>query len=279
MGSEPRQDTGAASIPQADPSGDAPIRPWPHPPTPCSFRGRRAPPRPRPANSNWNSNANSMQLTRLEPRANGHRFRLYVDDEETSRVEIAADLLLRSGLARGDDVTEPRLTALAEEDEEYRAREAALSLLSHRARARVELRRRLQRKDFSEPAIDRVMAWLEERNYVDDRAFAEAFVRDRLRLRPRGRLGLIQELRRKGVSGTVAETVIEEVMESENVDERDLARQSADAWARKNRSALRKATASKDGRVGARRRLYGHLARRGFTGEAVRDAISSILDD
>lgn len=220
-----------------------------------------------------------MKLTRIEQRQNGERVRLYVDGEEGPRLEIAADLLLRSGLATGDEVAETDLASLGRQDEGFRAREAALSLLAHRARARVELRRRLQRKDFSEGVIDEVMAWLEERSYVDDPAFAESFVRDRLRLRPRGRLGLARELRRKGVGEDVAEDAIERVMEAQEVDEVELARRSAEAWARKNRSALQRAVASKEDRLKARRRLYGHLARRGFTGDAVRSAISAVLDD
>lgn len=220
-----------------------------------------------------------MKLTRIEQRASGDRVRLYVDGDESARLDIAADLLLRSGLAAGDEVSDARLSALEEEDEIYRARQAALSLLAHRARARRELRRRLQRKDFSEPVIDRVLAWLEERDYVDDEAFAEAFVRDRLRLRPRGRIALSRELRRKGVGDAVAEAAIERVMEVEQVDEAALARESAEAWARRNRPALRKAAGSDDARRAARRRLYGHLARRGFGGDAVRMAIAAVLDD
>lgn len=220
-----------------------------------------------------------MKLTKVEQRPNGERVRLYVDGEDAPRLEIATDLLLRSGLARGDTVTESRLAALQQEDEGYRAREAALSLLAHRARSRMELRRRLHRKEFSEAAIDEVMTWLEERDYVDDAAFAESFVRDRLRLRPRGRLGLAQELRRKGVGDDVAESAIEGVMEAADVDEVSLARQSAEAWARKNRSAVRAAAGSREDRATARRRLYGHLARRGFTGEAVRAAMAAVLDD
>lgn len=221
----------------------------------------------------------TFELTKVEQRPNGERVRLYVDDDDAPRLEIATDLLLRAGLAAGDRITESRLEALGREDEGYRAREAALSLLAHRARARVELRRRLQRKDFSEVVIDEVMAWLEERDYVDDPAFAESFVRDRLRLRPRGRLGLVQELRRKGVDDGVAEAAIERVMEAQDVGEVDLARRSAEEWARKNRSAVRAAAASKEDRRKARRRLYGHLARRGFTGDAVRAAIGAVLDD
>lgn len=220
-----------------------------------------------------------MKITRIEQRPGGDRVRLYVDDDDTARLEIAADLLLRAGLAAGDVVSSARLAGLEEEDATYRARDAALSLLAHRARTREELRRRLRRKEFSEAVIDDVLAWLEERDYIDDRAFADAHVRDRLRLRPRGRLGLVQELRAKGVADAVAEAAIERVMKQEEVSERDLAVGAAEAWGRKNRSGLRKAARSKEERLKARRRLYAHLARRGFAGDAIRSALGAVLDD
>ncbi|HSH44921.1 MAG TPA: RecX family transcriptional regulator, partial [Longimicrobiales bacterium] len=123
------------------------------------------------------------------------------------------------------------------------------------------------------------VAWLDERGYLDDDAFAQAFVRDRLRLRPRGRLGLIRELRRKGVDEDVAERAVGDVMAEEDVDERTLAAEAAEAWARKNRRVLRRAGRSREDRLRANRRLYGHLARRGFAPDAVRAAIDGVLGD
>lgn len=220
-----------------------------------------------------------MKLTRIEPRPSSDRARLYLDGDDEPTLEIALDLLLRSGLAAGDELSESRLERLRHDDQEYRAREAALSLLAHRARAREELRRRLRRKEFPDAAIEAVLAWLDERGYVDDRAFAEAFVRDRLRLRPSGRIRLIQELRRKGVDPDTAEAAIEHVMRSEDAAETGLAREAALAWARKNRTALRKADDSAEHRRKARRRLYGHLGRRGFSGDAVRAALDAVFSD
>lgn len=220
-----------------------------------------------------------MRITRIQTVGHGERARLYVDGDDEHRTELALDLVVRVGLATGDELSEARLAELERQDEGLRAREAALNLLAHRARSREELRRRLWRKEFPDTVIAETLAWLEERDYVDDRAFAEAFVRDRLRLRPRGRVGLIQELRKKGVEAGVAEAAIAAVLEAEQVDETGLAREAADAWARRNRSALRKARSSPDGWRRARRRLYGHLARRGFAPDAVRSAIAAVLDD
>jgi regulatory protein len=220
-----------------------------------------------------------VKITRIESRPAADRVRLYLDGDDAPAAEIAVDLLLREGLAAGDEVSDGRLAELRRADDTYRGREAAIALLAHRPRARAELQRRLRRKEFDDVVIEDVLAWLDERGYVDDRAFAEAFVRDRLRLKPSGRLRLLQELGRKGVDPTTAEAAVDAVMGEESVTDVRLARDAADAWARKNRRALRRAAGSKEDRLKARRRLYGHLARRGFTGDAVRTAIAAILDD
>lgn len=219
------------------------------------------------------------RITRLKRHRTRERVRIHVDGEADPRTELALDLVLRAGLAVGDVLDPGTLADLEREDQDYRARDAALGLLSHRARSRAELRRRLQQKELPGPAVERALAWLDERGYLDDDAFAEAFIRDRLRLRPRGRLGLLQELRRKGVDGATAEAAIDRVMADEEVDEIALAREAAGAWARRNAPAVRRAARSREDRLRARRRLYGHLARRGFAPDAVRAAIGAVLDD
>lgn len=216
-----------------------------------------------------------MRITALEKRR--HRVRVHVEGEDAPRSELALDVVVRAGLAVGDALSPDRLAALEAEDERVRAREAALRLLSQRPRSRAELRRRLGRKAFAASVIARTMGWLDERGYVDDAAFAEAFVRDRLRLRPRGRVGLLQELRRKGVDDTTSAAAIDRVMASEQVDETTMAREAAEAWARRNPAARR--GDGRDARARSRRRLYGHLARRGFSPDAVRAALRAVLRD
>jgi regulatory protein len=220
-----------------------------------------------------------MKITSMKRHPRRERVRIYLDGGAEPALELALDLVVRNGLALGDRVDPGHLAELEAEDTGFRARDAALSLLAHRARSREELRRRLQRKDLPPAVIEQTMAWLDERGYLDDRAFAEALVRDRLRLRPRGRVGLIQELRRKGVGEDIAQAAVQGVMEEEAVDEGAVAREAAAAWARKNASVLRRAERSREDRQRARQRLYGHLARRGFAPDAIRAAVASILDD
>lgn len=218
-----------------------------------------------------------MEITRIEPTGRD-RARIYVDGEDEPHTELAWDLVVRAGLAAGDFVAPDRVAELVRDDERYRARDAALRLLGHRMRSRAELRRRLGRKEFPVQVIDETLDWLEARDYVDDRAFAEAFVRDRIRLKPRGRFGLLRELGRKGIDDAVAGAAVDAVLAAQQIDEKDLARQAAAAWARKNRGAIRTARGSREGRLKAHRRLYSHLARRGFPPDAAREAIAAVLD-
>jgi SOS response regulatory protein OraA/RecX len=113
------------------------------------------------------------------------------------------------------------------------------------------------------PLVEGTVAWLDERGYLDDRAFAEMFVRDRLRFRPRGQRALVQELVSKGVAPATAEAAVTAVLGHQETREADLAVEAARAWERRNASVLQAAATSSDHRRRARQRLYGHLVRRG----------------
>src|SRR5690606_34286699 len=55
-------------------------------------------------------------------------------------------------------------------------------------------------KEFPDSVIDRVLDKLRENNLLNDAAFAQSWIENRARLRPRGARLLQQELRRKGIS-------------------------------------------------------------------------------
>ncbi len=220
-----------------------------------------------------------MRITSLKRHPRRERVRLHVAGQDAPVAELALELVASHGLRVGAELDAADLERLEREDEIFRARDAALSLLSHRARSRAELRRRLERKSLSGGAIEQAMGWLDERGYLDDDAFADAFIRDRLRLRPRGRVGLLQELRKKGVARDVAASAIERVLDAEDVDELALATDAAEAWLRRNARVVEAARASRDDAARARHRLYGHLARRGFAPDAIRDALGRVLGD
>lgn len=203
-----------------------------------------------------------MKITRIEPQTrHAERVNVHVDGE--FRLALAQEVVLREGLRSGEEISEARIRALEAEDQRWKAREAALGLLSFRSRTAVELRRRLRRKEFPEEVVEECVAALVERGLVDDASFAESFVRDRVRLRPHGKRRLAQELRAKGVDAETAAEAIGGVMEREEVTELDLAREAVAKWSPRPGEDPQR----------ARRRLYGFLARRGFAADTVRQIL------
>ena len=156
--------------------------------------------------------------------------------------------------------------------------DAALRLLSVRARSVGELRDRLLKKDLEPGEVGRCIQWLKARGYLDDRQFAAALTRDRLRFSPRSPFLVQRELREKKVGSSVAETVVREVMDEEGLTPADLAKTAADGWVRKQSTRVRSELIGErfsPEREKARRRLYGFLARRGFIGEAAQAGLEA----
>jgi regulatory protein len=215
-------------------------------------------------------------ITRLEPlRPQGLRVRVHLDAGEPFEVALEALETLRLGL--GDSLPSSSRHHLLNADADVQIRDAALNLLSYRARTRAELRRRLVVKGFRPARIDVCLDRLQARGLLDDAAVAAAFVRDRLRHRPRTRSLLARELRARGVEADLAVRVVEHVLDEEAVTEATLAERVVQAWLSRQGEAVRCALASRDRSAAsekAYRRLHGYLARRGFAGDGLSRAIA-----
>ena len=88
--------------------------------------------------------------------------------------------------------------------------EAAAMFLAVRPRSVAETRRRLRHLGYPHPLVDRVVDRLVEMEYLDDEAFARAWVESRDRARPRGETALRRELALKGVPREVADAILAE---------------------------------------------------------------------
>ncbi|BCM90644.1 regulatory protein RecX [Abditibacteriota bacterium] len=112
---------------------------------------------------------------------------------------ISTEVAFKHGLHPGLKLDEATIDALLREDGETKALQTALTFLGHRARSEAEIRTRLLKDEWSEPVIVRVLEKLRDVHLVDDGNFAQSWVENRSRFRPRGGRLLQQELRQKGV--------------------------------------------------------------------------------
>src|SRR5262245_25831395 len=88
------------------------------------------------------------------------------------------------------------------------ARAVALDLLARKPWTRRDLDARLRRRGAPAEVAEAVVADLEARGYVDDRAFALTWAESRARDRSIGRQRLREELHARGIARPLAETAI-----------------------------------------------------------------------
>lgn len=149
---------------------------------------------------------------------------------------------------------------------EEAAHAAALGLLESRARTRLELRQRLERRGFEVGAIERALDRLTAVGLVDDEAFARDLASNRVERgvdAPR----IVIELKDRGIAPDLAARVAgESAPQSDRVERcRELAEDRL--------SRLR----------GLRpevqyRRLAAYLVRRGYPGDVVENVVGELVD-
>ena len=165
---------------------------------------------------------------------------------------------------------ERRARRAAVEDPEV-VMEAAAAFLAVRPRSVAETRRRLKHLGYPVALVETVVARLVDMGYLDDEAFARAWVDSRDRARPRGESALRRELAVKGIEKPVADGVLDARREAAGEGEGQQALPDLHAahglLERRRASLLREPDERK-----RRQKAYALLARNGFDPDVCREA-------
>lgn len=151
-----------------------------------------------------------------------------------------------------------------------RAKNTAYRYLTIRPRSQFEIESKLREKKFSDDVVNQVIAHLVKLGYVNDGWFAEQWASSRARARGFGKRRIEQELRQKGVSRDAIHQALQTAFGDQ--PEEELARKEA---------AKKVKTLARFEPEVQRRRLAGHLERKGFSSDVIRSIIRKmpILDE
>jgi len=207
-------------------------------------------------------------ITAVEP-VRGRLGGCRVEVEGREPFRVADDLRRQWRLEPGTRLASTELDAIVTAAAAREALDRAVLFLSYRPRTCREVRRHLSDHGLGGNA-ESAVARCRELGYLDDERYAQAYVRERLRLKPRGRVRLVSELLARGIDRTAAERVVDDVLMEEEVTEASLVRDVAAARLRRLRG-LDPDT--------AKRRLSGYLARRGFAAGDIRDIVRELVPD
>ncbi len=162
-------------------------------------------------------------------------------------LELDAALAVRLGM--GQELDEEHFVRLQDEDRVERAVRWAYGQIARRPRSEGEITQGLRKRELTAAQQDQVLERLRTRGWLDDRAFADAWVENRRVFRPRSALALRVELRRKGVAPEQIEAAL--AGHDDEAAAAEAGRKAARRW-------------SSAGAEEFQRRLAGHLMRRGF---------------
>lgn len=143
------------------------------------------------------------------------------------------------------------------EKQKAKVRSRALTLLDSRGRSRAELKERLLAVGFMENIVTEVLNDLTDAGLLDDRRFAEEWVRQRSEMRGKSRQVLDQELRYKGIETSLR-------VEALNTLDPETEKERALELARKKAKSLRSVPKDRSEHDKWLRRIVGMLGRRGF---------------
>lgn len=152
-------------------------------------------------------------------------------------------------------------------EQEERARELALRMLTAAPKSRAQLAQRLAAKGVEEPIIERLLDRFEQVGLIDDGELAAMIVRTRFAEKKQSRRAIAQELTRKGISGPVADAALDQL---DDDDESQAALELA-------RARLRRTVGlSPEVRI---RRALGALGRKGYAPGVAMASIRAALAD
>lgn len=201
-------------------------------------------------------------ITGLERQQNNsERVNVYLDGTFAFGLNIMDAVQLR----QGQEISQAEVDALQARDSVQKAVDRAVNLLATRPRSEKEIRDSLHRKSISVDVIDQAIDRLTHLGYLDDVSFARFWIEDRNRFKPRGPRALRYELRQRGVSDTIIEAALEEIVEPH-----DAAYRAAQQRIRTLRGLDHRSF---------RQKLGAFLQRRGFGYETINDALRQIISE
>ncbi|MFA5576839.1 MAG: RecX family transcriptional regulator [Tissierellaceae bacterium] len=205
-----------------------------------------------------------MKITNIVAQKDKNRVNIYVDG--LFSIGIGEEISYKYDLHLGMEVDDDFIKELLQAEEQNRALNQALNYLSYRQRSEREVYQALKRKGFESFYIDKAIEYCKKNKYIDDRSFAESYVKDKVNLSKLGSERIKYELRLKGISNDIIDKVLVIDKSDQYEAALELARKRMDSYKGDSNNAIY-------------RKLGGYLQRRGYPYETISKVLREVLKD
>ena len=192
---------------------------------------------------------------------------IQLDDDKYLILKL--EVFLKSGLKKGDEISEDRFSFLIEQNKLFYIKQKAFRLLGRRQHSSSELRRKLWNKDYEQKLIDEVIEDLSKNGYIDDTEFIRVFVAEKSKTKNWSRKRIKSELIKRGLDSKLIDKILSEQYSESDYD-------NASTVAKKKVEVLTKRNLEKKE---LRTKLSTYLFSKGFDYELIKDVVDQILKE
>ncbi|MFW2490028.1 recombination regulator RecX [Clostridium chromiireducens] len=204
------------------------------------------------------------KITKIEvQKRNKERVNLFLDDEYA--FSISAELVYKEGLKVNKEINFEEIKSLAENESFIRCKEAALRSIEKAYKTEKEIRDKLRLKGYEENAIDYSIEFLTKYNFLNDKNYAKAFIKDKLK--SMGSQKIKYSLIQKGVSRDIID---EELYDLDKENEKNIALNIA-----KKKLNLIKGKESDNYKISGK--LFRYLISKGYGADITNEVVKEIM--
>ncbi len=191
-----------------------------------------------------------------QQKRNKSRVNIFIDDEFVCGMDAVTAAAAR--LKIGKEISQSELVAAVRDSEINSAFERAVGYLSLSPRSRREIEKYLTDKSYSREVAQAAIERLELYHYIDDRLYAESFVKSKSK--KYGEFRLKSELKKRGIAQEIIDDLLDDGAGNDGATE------VARKYLRSHRSA-------------DKQKLKRFLAGRGFGWDAISSVVGLLADE
>jgi regulatory protein len=150
----------------------------------------------------------SKVITKIEAqKKKENRVNIFINDEFA--FGCSSELVYYYNLTKGKEIDIEELKEVIVEDNYLTAKSKALKYIERALKSEFQVREFLQKKEYDEDAIGRVIEFLKEYKFIDDEYYAKSFVTQNMRIEGKGNIKY--KLIKKGISEDVINSILNEI--------------------------------------------------------------------
>ncbi|TCS83023.1 RecX family transcriptional regulator [Tepidibacillus fermentans] len=150
------------------------------------------------------------RITKItQQKQNPKRYNIFLNDHYAFSVH--EDVLVARRLIKGKEINDQEVLTILKEEEQNKIWQKAIKYLSFRPRTTKEIEEYLINNDYDQELVQNVIVKLQAEKWLDDRRYAEVYTEQRIRIKPRGKRLIAQEMKRKGIASKYIEESLSKI--------------------------------------------------------------------